>query len=367
SSAYLFSEFYLLAACAALLAAPRRPWPLAVGAFWLSFPVAELPFLALAWSTATTLAVLLTAPAGGAFAVTALVASALVTAQLAVVIAEAARTPAIVTRALTYAGLPSRARIRPSWSRAVFAPFASRGRRVERGVSYGPDPAHLLDVYPPANGGPGDAVLVYLHGGSYSGGRRSREALPLLRLLARRGWTCVSADYRLRPAAGLAEHLADAERVLEWVRRHHAGAPVFLAGSSAGAHLAVLTALRRGGRGFPVAGVVCLYGFFGRYFGDAAGFGGPTSPLECDLEGAPPFFIAHGSRDTVVPVAEARRFAAALRRESRRPVVLAELTGAQHGFDVFHSARFGAVAEGIAQFLARLAELRSDRFDDRKV
>ncbi|WP_239122278.1 alpha/beta hydrolase [Phytomonospora endophytica] len=365
---YLISEFYLLAACAALLIAPRRPWPLAVGAFWLAFPIAELPFLALAWSTATTLAVLFTAPAGGALATTALAASGLVTALLTVMIAQAAHTPAAVTRALTYAGMPSRVRIRAPWRQAILAPIPRRGRTVarRRGLPYGPDPAHLLDTYLPAHGRAHGPVLVYLHGGSYSGGRRSREALPLLHLLARRGWTCVSADYRLRPAAGLAAHLADTARILAWVHAHHPEKPVFLAGSSAGAHLAALTALQRKP---PVAGVVCLYGFYGRYFGDIADdWTAPTSPLEADLADAPPFFLAHGDRDTVVPATEARRFASAHTRASRHGAVHVALPGAQHGFDVFRSLRFGALIEGVAEFLSQVAARDPHHhFDDRKV
>ena len=31
---------------------------------------------------------------------------------------------------------------------------------------------------------------------------------------------CVSANYRLRPAAGFPEHLIDAKKVIAWVRKH---------------------------------------------------------------------------------------------------------------------------------------------------
>ncbi|MDQ2622322.1 MAG: hypothetical protein M3Y45_04695, partial [Actinomycetota bacterium] len=60
--------------------------------------------------------------------------------------------------------------------------------------------------------------------------------------------------------------------------------------------------------------------------------------------------------DTLVPVQEARSFAAALRRAAKSsgtgPVVYAELPGGQHSFDLFHSFRYEAVIDGIEAFAA---------------
>jgi hypothetical protein len=36
--------------------------------------------------------------------------------------------------------------------------------------------------------------------------------------LASQGWVCVSANYRLRPAAGFPDHLIDVKKVIAWVR-----------------------------------------------------------------------------------------------------------------------------------------------------
>ena len=69
-----------------------------------------------------------------------------------------------------------------------------------------------------------------------------------------------------------------------------------------------------------------------------------------DGEGAPPFFVAHPDRDTLVVVEDARRFVESLRKGSANPVVYAELPGAQHGFDFFYSIRFEAVIDGIEAF-----------------
>jgi hypothetical protein len=50
----------------------------------------------------------------------------------------------------------------------------------------------------------------------------------------------------------------------------------------------------------------------------------------------------------------ARAFAAARRERSRSPVVYAELPGAQHQFDLFHSVRCSAVCNGIKAFACRV-------------
>jgi len=57
--------------------------------------------------------------------------------------------------------------------------------------------------------------------------------------------------------------------------------------------------------------------------------------------------VAHGDQDTFVPVAGARLFVEELRSTSSNPIVYAELPGAQHSFDLFHSLRFETVVDGI--------------------
>ncbi|MGI9009032.1 MAG: hypothetical protein ACR2FU_23070 [Streptosporangiaceae bacterium] len=63
-------------------------------------------------------------------------------------------------------------------------------------------------------------------------------------------------------------------------------------------------------------------------------------------------FVAHGDRDLLLFVETARLFAERLRATSSNPVVDAELPGAQHGFDRFHSLRFDTVVNGIDAFAA---------------
>jgi acetyl esterase/lipase len=97
-----------------------------------------------------------------------------------------------------------------------------------------------------------------------------------------------------------------------------------------------------------VTAAVCLNGFFGPYDGQD-----PTSAMVSRVRAdAPPFLIAHDDQDTVVPVANARRFADALRATSTSPVVHAELPGAQHAFDLSHSFRFETVVDAVEVFAA---------------
>ncbi|MCB1014080.1 MAG: prolyl oligopeptidase family serine peptidase, partial [Acidimicrobiales bacterium] len=76
-----------------------------------------------------------------------------------------------------------------------------------------------------------------------------------------------------------------------------------------------------------------------------------ASPIDRVRADAPPFFVIHGDRDTLAPLADARLFVERLRAVSTQPVVYAELRGAQHAFDIFVSPRTAPVIEGVERFL----------------
>jgi acetyl esterase/lipase len=204
---------------------------------------------------------------------------------------------------------------------------------------------------------------VYFHGGTFRSGGKHREARPLLYRLASQGWVCVSANYRLSPAVGFPDHHIDAKKVIAWVRDHGPEygadpAVMFVAGSSAGGHLAAMAALTPNDPAFQpgfehadtsVTAAVCLYGYYGSL--DTSRWP-PSSPEAYVRTDAPPFFVAHGDRDTVVLVEDARRFVGRLQGASSNPVVYAELPGAQHGFDLFHSVRFETVVDAVEAFAA---------------
>jgi acetyl esterase/lipase len=97
-----------------------------------------------------------------------------------------------------------------------------------------------------------------------------------------------------------------------------------------------------------VTAVIGLNGYYGGYYGD----GGVSSPLAYARPDAPPFFIAHGDHDTISPLEAVRHFADALGSVSANPVVYAELPGAQHAFDLFHSLRYELVVDAVEAFTA---------------
>ncbi len=246
-----------------------------------------------------------------------------------------------------------------------------------------------LDVYRPRSRASGCPVLLEIHGGGWVVGRKSEQGIPMMLRLASQGWVCVSADYRLSPHATFPEHLIDLKRALGWIREHVAefgGDPAFVAvaGQSAGGHLASMVALTANDPAYQpgfesvdttVDACISYYGvydFTDRHLlwpnpelqrlleqkvmkasivEDRAAYEA-ASPMSRIHSGAPPFLIIHGDRDSLVPVAEARRFASDLRAASKAPVCYAEIPGAQHAFDIFRSLRGEYVLLGVERFLA---------------
>jgi acetyl esterase/lipase len=246
-----------------------------------------------------------------------------------------------------------------------------------------------LDIYRPAGGCVGAPVLMQIHGGGWVMGNKHEQALPLVYHLAARGWVIVTPNYGLSPRARFPDHLVDCKRALAWVRRHiadYGGDPDFVAvtGGSAGGHLAALVALTANDArlqpGFEdvdtrVAAAVPFYGvydFLDRHGhkGDGAAMvrwlertvmpGPPArdpavwdlaSPIALLRRDAPPFFVLHGTHDSLASVEDARHFATRLRAVSTQPVVYAELPGAQHAWDVFRSVRAVESVQAVTRFL----------------
>jgi acetyl esterase/lipase len=358
----------LVASCTVVALAPPRPRHSSPSnlSYWFGFLVNELPFVAFYWLLASTVLALgqgdLNSPVGWvAFGI-----AVLATVGLVVVAWRGLRAQPAVDRALTErlgAGAAVRLRSRPPLARILFAPFFFRRRDVERiaNVPYGDaGKRNLLDVYRHRSGLSGGPTLVYLHGGAFRSGRKTRGARPLIYRLASQGWVCISANYRLSPAAQFPDHLVDVKKVIAWVREHgheYGADPtvLFVAGSSAGGNLAATAALTpndpRFQPGFEradtsVTAAISLNGYYGRYDGNL------SSPHAFVRADAPPFFVAHGDNDTIVLVEDARAFVERLRSASSSPVVYAELPWAQHTFDLFHSLRFDAVVDAIEAFAA---------------
>ncbi|WP_426039913.1 alpha/beta hydrolase [Brevundimonas sp. DC300-4] len=122
----------------------------------------------------------------------------------------------------------------------------------------GPGGPLALRVYRPA-AGPDRAIVVFLHGGAFVFGNLETHDAVCRRLALSSGLTLVAVDYRLAPEHPYPAGMDDAVAALDWVRSRFAGLPVELAGDSAGAWLAVATALMSAAVGQPVRGLALLY------------------------------------------------------------------------------------------------------------
>jgi acetyl esterase/lipase len=345
--------------------------------FWFGMVLNEVPFLGmLAVLASTALAAGQGDLESPASKVTAAVALATIPG-MSLSAWRGLRTDQVVGRALEQ-GLGSGwrdhvhkpLRRRRPWVRMLLLSRLMRRRAVKRirNISYGDaGRRNLLDIYLRRDTPQNAPVLIYFHGGHFTSGAKSREARPLLYRLAGQGWVCISANYRLRPETTFPGHQIDAKKVIAWAREHapeYGADPsrLFVAGSSAGSNIAAHCALTPNDPvyqpGFEsadtsVTAAICLYGYYGHFFGEEPDeTPSPNQPYAYLNPGAPPFLIAHGTKDALATVEGARNFVAQLRRVSDSTVVYAELPGAQHAFDLFHSARFEAVIDGAEAFAA---------------
>jgi acetyl esterase/lipase len=257
----------------------------------------------------------------------------------------------------------------------------------------------LLDLYLPAETA-GAPVVLYLHGGGWILGTRD-ETPERLRALAEAGAVVASIDYTLAQDAPYPAQLDDIVAAGDWLARWARERGIdasrqTLAGASAGAQLALLTAIElcetppaRQPDGWQVGAAV---GYFGNYDMTSgrptidpslagtsppplsmdpailAPFGGvfPPSPVRQallagvpvdDLDdaclqrlspshrlhgGAPPMLLLHGGKDSVAPVEQSRRMLARC-REVGVAAELAVLDGAQHEGREFDSAETAGI------------------------
>jgi acetyl esterase/lipase len=286
--------------------------------------------------------------------------------------------------------------------RLLALPFALRDPGVERlaDIPYADGhERHKLDIYRRKGGVKGAPVLLQIHGGAWVLGSKREQGLPLMNHMAARGWVVVAINYRLSPHARFPAHLIDCKRALAWIRANiadYGGDPSFIAvtGGSAGGHLASLVALTANEPslqpGFESADThvdacVPFYGVYDfpdrhglrfdggimadwlgrtvmeRPLADDAAAWDRASPVMQVRADAPPFFLLHGTHDSLVVVEEARVFAGQLRAVSRAPVAYAELAGAQHFWEAFNSVRALASVNAVARFLEWSLATRADR------
>lgn len=231
---------------------------------------------------------------------------------------------------------------------AAYSRIASdSGVAVERGLAYGPNARHRLDVYRPASGGDAGPIVLFIYGGGWKSGERSMYGF-VGSALAARGITTVIADYRLYPETPFPGFVEDGALAYAWVARSLAmprGRPIVLAGHSAGAHTAALLALDRGYLDRLDASLprpVALIGLSGPYafdpttwpstqdvFAPAANAPDTARPVTFASNEAPPTLLMHGLDDETVRLFNMRELAAALTKAGV-PVEALELKGLGH-------------------------------------
>jgi len=310
-----------------------------------------------------------------------------------------AQTPALLTEALQ--GIVSPDDLAHPWpSHHQPAPLwkaAGQRRYVYRSsVQYGDHPSQLLDVWRREDhAGAPAPVLVFIPGGAWVFGRRELQGHALMAHLVRRGWVCLSLQYRTSPQHRWPRQITDVKTAIAWARANvglFGGDPNFVvaAGCSAGGHLAALAGLTANDPDWQadlpadadtsLDAVVSTYGIYDwqdRSTTQRAGFieflervvvkrsharhpevFRAASPMDRIHKAAPPFLVVHGSRDGLIPVGEARAFVHMLRSVSAAKVGYVELPGVGHGFDLTDAARTGPVVAAIGGFLRQIHQDR---------
>ncbi len=232
------------------------------------------------------------------------------------------------------------------------------------------DPRQRLDIYLPAripNGEP-LPVIVYVHGGAFLMGSKVMARSQMLPLVASGRYAAVSIGYRLSWQAHWPAQIHDVKAGIRWLRAHAEqygldSGRICAFGPSAGGHLVAMLGTTNGDGELEgtlgeyldqASDVSCVVDFFGpsdlreRDALDRMGNpsaetqllgGAPAEKPELATQASPlvhvdsgdvPFFIAHGTRDPLVPYSQSAALAQAL-REAGVSVSFQTIDGGGHG------------------------------------
>jgi acetyl esterase/lipase len=242
-------------------------------------------------------------------------------------------------------------------------------------IPYGSDPRQVLDLTLPAGEGP-FPVLVMIHGGAFKMG--DKTDLQVWPELLAAGVAVVRVNYRLSGTSPWPAQGEDCLAAIVHLQRNGAAlgldpSRIVLLGHSAGAFLAVSTALSLVEVGLPPRGVVSLYGpmDFSTMDQDLASLGrepvmgatdaadspeslllgfavatdrsaaramGPIGRLDRLREPLPPILIRHGDADPMVADLQAKRLREAwAAADAGASIDYALVPGAGHGGEAFET------------------------------
>ena len=123
------------------------------------------------------------------------------------------------------------------------------GYQLSKNVAFGSLPRQKLDIYTPkqiaADGKP--PVVIFFYGGSWDSGDKADYKF-VAEAFTAQGYITVIPDYRVYPDVLFPGFMADPAQAARWVKDYIAGMGgdpqrIFLAGHSAGAHIAAMLAL----------------------------------------------------------------------------------------------------------------------------
>lgn len=257
--------------------------------------------------------------------------------------------------------------LNPPMIQATFELYIPRVAKGYPGVSstediaYGPDERHRLDVFAPAARAERlMPVVLFVPGGGYVGGAKSRPGLPFYQnvgvFFARNGVVGITMNYRLAPQHPWPAGGEDVAAALRWARQNAAkfgGDPerLFVFGQSAGgthaAHYVFDERLQPADGKDGVAGAIFQSAIFdpaaapagpnvAAYFGDAAGWA--ERSLYTKLEGRKlPVFLVYAELDPPPFRGEAEKMRAALcRRDGGACPRTLDLAGHNHISEIAH-------------------------------
>jgi acetyl esterase/lipase len=252
----------------------------------------------------------------------------------------------------------------------------SKLQSVERDVTYCVmDGVELkMDVYYPACADERWRALVYIHGGSWTGGdKRSAPTHQDRAALVSAGFLVVSVNYRLAPEYKFPAMIQDVKCAVRYLRAHADdynldANRIGAWGNSAGGHLATLLGLADSSAGWDVG----AHAEYSSAVQAVADMFGPAdmemflpandeevflnadlknaSPIEYINKNAPPFLILHGDADTTVSLAQSELLAEKL-KANNASVKLVIVRDGGHGFTPEDSPNMQPTRAEVTQML----------------
>ena len=253
--------------------------------------------------------------------------------------------------------------------------------RVEKDIVFGKGGSMdlTLDVYqPPAGVAPKRMAIIHLFGGGFFvGNKNAGYIINDAKALGARGYTNISANYRLQTQGSWPAQIHDVKAAIRWTRANAArlgieANRIAVAGYSAGGMLSLMAAGTNGKKEFegdggnagvssdvnasigvyPLASAQIATGLFpqGQATPENIAAASPTTYISATF--APTIFI-HGTKDGTIPVQSSVDFFTKLHGLGV-PSTLTLIQGADHAFDNNAPDAVEVMAASIDLFLDRL-------------